>query len=31
MPREVFTPVMAAIDGPPQVTILDRLTFDGRA
>jgi quinol monooxygenase YgiN len=31
MPREIFSPVMAAIDGPPQVTILDRLTFDGRA
>jgi quinol monooxygenase YgiN len=31
MPREIFGPIMAAIDGPPQVTTLDRLTFDGRA
>jgi quinol monooxygenase YgiN len=31
MPREIFAPIMAAIDGPPQVTTLDRMTFDGRA
>jgi quinol monooxygenase YgiN len=31
LPREVFAPVMAAIDGTPQVTTLDRLTFVGRA
>ena len=31
MPREIFAPIMAAIDGTPQVTTLDRMTFDGRA
>ena len=31
MPREIFAPIMAAIDGPPQVVTLDRLTFEGRA
>ncbi len=31
MPREVFAPITAAIDGPPQVTTLDRMTFEGRA
>jgi quinol monooxygenase YgiN len=31
LPREVFTPIMAAIEGPPQVVTLDRLTFEGRA
>jgi quinol monooxygenase YgiN len=31
MPREIFAPIMAAIDGPPQVTTLDRITFEGRA
>lgn len=31
MPREIFAPIMAAIDGAPQVTTLDRLTYDGRA
>jgi hypothetical protein len=31
MPREVFSPIMAAIEGPPQVQTLDRLTFEGRA
>jgi quinol monooxygenase YgiN len=31
LPRGVFAPVMAAIDGPPQVTTLDRMTFEGRA
>lgn len=31
MPREIFAPIMAVIDGAPQVTTLDRLTYDGRA
>ena len=31
MPREIFAPIMEAIDGPPQVSTLDRLTFEGRA
>lgn len=31
MPREIFAPIMAAIEGAPQVVTLDRLTFEGRA
>jgi quinol monooxygenase YgiN len=31
MPREIFAPIMAVIEGTPQVTTLDRLTYDGRA